>query len=667
MATGKIIQADKVEGLADVPNFVPNPSGLLNTVGWTEGEYTAAARPSGTFTANSGAGKFSISRTTTNTLGMTGTSLVFTKASGNQQGRAIETAFPLPLDYRAKVLQLNNSYINTSTNASDFAAGSKTTDSDMIFYCAFSTDGGTTYTVAEPSSFKLLSNSKDNSDPFNGSIQSPYNATHMKLIAYVATTSTTAWSIKTVLAVKPSQYVYGTPITDWVSYTPTVTHNSGTATNYGTNGRWRRVGDQLEVTAAMFFNNSSVGTWTGLYFGLPSGLTIDTSKISAEGSSISVGNASILDTGTTVFSGTVFYYNSITDKVGVAPLATNLNFGDYPLATNNVPMPATTGDTYLANFSVPILGWSSSTQVSDGYDGRDVAAKVTMSADQTGVSGAAALPFNTISLDTTGSFNTSTYKFKAPSSGNYRVSAHVRFSSLSANAEAGIPLFVDGSVIDYIGTQQLSSGSFAVISGSTILKLNAGQEVQIGRYTSNGTYTVTSAYTSFSIEKLSGHPTISAQETVCMRVSGSLTGQSFPFATITTPIQMPTIETDTHGMWTAGSTHAAKIPVSGLYMVNVKLNFTNPTATTTSIPFYFSLRKNGVNVQSWAENDSLYTAKPFSGPAESREGFRTVTLRFKAGDLITVAATVIASSSAGNISVVTSGNGHSLEIIKVGN
>ena len=169
MGTGKIIQADKIQGLADVPNFLSNPNGLLNTSGWTEGSYTAGAKPTGNFTASSGAGKFSIARTTTNPLGMTGTSLVFTKASGNQQGRAVETVFALPLDYRAKVLKLSASYINTSTNATDFVAGSDTTNSDMIFYTAYSTDGGTTYTVAEPSSFKLLSNSKDNSSPYDGS------------------------------------------------------------------------------------------------------------------------------------------------------------------------------------------------------------------------------------------------------------------------------------------------------------------------------------------------------------------------------------------------------------------------------------------------------------------------------------------------------------------
>ena len=138
-------------------NFVTNPDGSNGTTGWTEGEYTAAAaRPSGTFTANSGSGKFSVSTTTTNPLGIGTTSLVFTKASGNQRGRAVETIFALPLDYRAKVLKLSASYINTSTNATDFVAGSTTTDSDMIFYTAYSTDGGTTYTVAEPSSFKLL-------------------------------------------------------------------------------------------------------------------------------------------------------------------------------------------------------------------------------------------------------------------------------------------------------------------------------------------------------------------------------------------------------------------------------------------------------------------------------------------------------------------------------
>ena len=103
------------------------------------------------------------------------------------------------------------------------------------------------------------------------------------------------------------------------------------------------------------------------------------------------------------------------------------------------------GDYTRIGVSVPILGWSSSVQMSDGYDGRVVAAKMALSADVSGVNGSAALPFNTVGFDTTGSFNTSTNKYKIPVSGTYRISAHVRYTTLSAQAEVGIPLILDVS------------------------------------------------------------------------------------------------------------------------------------------------------------------------------------------------------------------------------
>lgn len=553
MTTGKIIQADKVEGLADQPNFLVNPNGLFNTTGWTEGSYTAGAKPTGNFTASSGAGKFSIARTTTNPLGMTGTSLVLTKSSGNQQGRAVETSFALPLSYRAKVLQIEIDYILNST---DFLPGTNLTNSSLIWYCAFSNDNGATYTLAEPSSFKMLSDSQTISDKLTASIQSPYDATNMKLIAYVSQNDPFTWTVKCITKVSPSQYVYGTPVVDLGEYTPVFT-NLGTVTTQKFEAY--RIGKKLRVkfrfTAAS--GGASVAT-----VGLPPGLTVSS-------------------TGNTVVGAAWTQFTTSKDVFVVASNgATTVRF-----ITNNGIGADLVGSDFGSGivdgwFEVDILGWSSSVQVSDGYDGRVVAARATLSADVTGVSGSAVLPFNTVGFDSTGSFNTITNSYKIPSSGIYRITAHVRFTTLSTNAEMGIPLLLNGTTIDYIGTQSLPAGGLAVISGSTTRQLNAGQEVQIGRY-GEGTYTVTSIYTSFEIEKLSGSPTISASETVaCKYVNSS--GFSVPTGTTPTKVTGWTKTFDTHGAFnpTTGTFTASE---AGLYHVGFKFFFDNNksfTATT---------------------------------------------------------------------------------------
>lgn len=554
MATGKIIQADKIQGLADVPNFLSNPNGLLNTSGWTEGSYTAGTRPTGSFTASSGAGKFSISRTTTNPLGMTGTSLVFTKSSGNQQGRAVETIFALPLDYRAKVLKLSASYINTSTNATDFVAGSNTTDSDMIFYTAFSTDGGSTYTVAEPSSIKLLSNSKDNSDPFTGSYQTPYNATHLKFIAYVATTSTTAWSIKAVCSVSPSNYVYGTPITDWVSYTPTGNWSTGTATY---TGRWRKVGDSIEVQAVVSL--SGAPTAADFTVNIPAGLTIDVSKIPSASVSMVLGSAEILDSGVRVYAGTVVYAGTTSVYVN------HTEAGNSGLVNATNPTTFGAADTVSLNFKVPILGWSSSVQVSDGYDGRVVATKMYPSANLTVApnNGTAKLNLNAFSTDKAGFANTTLNRIDIKVSGTFNIKGTLELAGTNVLANTQYRLYINKN-----GAGWRFGGIYYAPSNGAGLSLIADfpeEDLIAGDYLeayihSNGNHSVnqltvvggSNTVTSMSIEKLAGNPVISATEVVAF--SGRHTaGQSIP-RIISTSVNLNSVVTvDTHGAYRSGS------------------------------------------------------------------------------------------------------------------
>ena len=75
-----------------------------------------------------------------------------TKDTANRQGRVVYTPFTIQTAHQAKVLQVSFDYI---VNSGTFAAGTSSTDSDVIVYLQDVTNG----TFIEPSSIKLLSNS----------------------------------------------------------------------------------------------------------------------------------------------------------------------------------------------------------------------------------------------------------------------------------------------------------------------------------------------------------------------------------------------------------------------------------------------------------------------------------------------------------------------------
>lgn len=530
-------------------NFVTNPDGGTGTTGWTEGSYTAATRPSGTFTASSGASAFAISTTTTNPLGTGTTSLVLTKSSGNQQGRAIQTEFALPLEYRAKVLQIKNAYINTSTNATDFVAGNSTTDSDMIFYVAYSTDSGSTYTVAEPSRFKLLSNSKDSSDYFNGTYQTPYDATHMRLIAYVASTSTTAWSIKSTLSVSPSQYVFGSPITDEVAWTPTLT-NAGNATVTATR---QQIGDNIRLVYKITIGSSApTGT---IAISKPTDVSLDFSStvIVPDGVAKGVVNS----TGAT-YVGSVRWDN------------TNQRFdilGGNGQAFWNATVPTTwvSTDAITVSVQAKVVGWSSSVQMSDGYDGRVVATSAygtptgtLNTSDNIIIWGAAS-----VKLDKTTAYNSSTGLFTVQSAGEYEVIATPRFGfSASATKYVNTVITFAGSISESVTTTgRPPSDSVDIMpTASAIRTLKAGDT--IGIYSNTNATSPTHGIGQMSIKKLAGSATISASETV-----GALYTGAPPTGTLNSSDNIVTFGTkvkDSHGAYSGG---VYTVPSAGQYDV----------------------------------------------------------------------------------------------------
>ena len=622
--------------------FIKNGKGALGTTGWTEGSYTAATRPSGTFTASSGSSRFEIGTTVLNPLGTGTTSFRFIKTAGvNEQGRAIETSFALPLSYRAKVLQIEVDYIIA---AGTFVAGSSTTDSSLIWYCAFSNDNGSTYTVAEPSSFKMLSNSTTVSDKFTASIQTPYNATHMKLIAYVAETATTSWEVVAITSVSPSEYVYGTPITDTSSYTPvwTASTTNPAIGNGSINGMWRRNGDHME--GSLFLAAGSTTTFGSgtYYFSLPSGYSIDASKVpsgTVVDDDLRVGFGSILDFGVTRYPLFVTVNSATTLKLNTMPDASTGYIQSNSTVTNTVPFTFGNADVIEFNFKVPILGWSSSVQMSDGYDGRVVAFASTGSTSSiTGTVSTSYITPTTVLFDDVSSFSGNTYTVK--SSGKYRASVYASGGSVAYSAGQYFGVGVTHNATDYtLGNKRVDAAITATqqASGSYVFNCVAGDTLKFYAVSS---VNQTLGDAKLSIEKLSGSPTISATETVSLYAKG--TGADSIGISSDSLIKFTTVDDSTHGAYST-STGIFTAPIAGRYNVAWSVAATLILSETQRITSL--LYKNGAEyaVGDYRQGDSVNQTHNSAGALTGVYLNAGDTLAIYA--LSSVATTALASTS----------------------
>lgn len=602
-----------------VPNFIRNYCGAIGTTGWVEGSYTAASRPSGNFTASSGAGAFAISTTTTTPLGTGTTSFLLTKSSGaSRQGRAVETSFALPLSYRAKVLKIEADYI---VNSGTFVAGSNTTDSSLIWYCAFSTDGGSTYTVAEPSSFKLLSNSTTISDKFSASIQTPSNATNMKLIAYVAEAANSAWVVETIVSVSPSQYVYGTPIKGLAPYTASLSYAGTVATNISSQTyRWAQTGDRLSIEGTIIFNGAANAN--GVFrIPLPPGLIVDTSKTSGafqklngtvsffqnSGSKFYGLGLPILDGATNGGANNYFLVNSVTYN----GLSVQQWQGSTTGISNNPTGAAlAAGDTLEFSISdIPILGWSSSVQVSDGYDGRVVACSRGANGQSiptniyTPINYTTVISTDTVSgwtdgvgyNSTTGTYTTDpSYVIKT--SGKYKITANILFAQIAFGVgnilDFGIYRNGTGVLTEATTVQTTTSGYYGVKTEG-IVDLIAGDVIVTKGFQNSGSnksLLASGSASKFSIEKLVGSPVTSATEEFSERYTNA-SGQSIPNG------GTPTLVT---GWARTYSSHNTFNPTTGVFTPGIAGRFRfslnmlmNAASFTSGSVIYASLYKNG--------------------------------------------------------------------------
>jgi len=510
-------------------------------------------------------------------------SFLLAKGPGNREGQGWEYDFTIDSGYQAKVLQISFNYI-VSGIAGSFVAGTSTTVSDVTVWIYDVTNG----VVIQPSSSKLLSNSTTVSDTFNATFQTASNSTAYRLIFHVSTPNTTDYTLKVDgITVSPSTYVYGTPVTDWQAYTPTIS-NFGSPTNI--QFQWRRVGDNVEIRGK-FTSGISTGSQGRVF--LPSFNSADTTKIpSLQLAGMAALNAAAANSRTVLIEPSVGYVTFGITTSG-------------PLTQAAASLIASSGETLSLFASIPVQGFSSSVQTSDQTDTRIVDFRAYTTSARTVNNTAPTIIFENVDKDSHGAYNAATGVYTVPVAGDYVVSGQMRIGGLTMTAGAffGFSAKVDGTYsvrnhyTAFRAVTASSAGNYAEGSGSVLLpNLRAGQTISVGGWGDNATATFTDGANTFCIQRVTGPSAITANETVTMSAYLNANANVNADAIII----WNTKEFDSHSAYSTTSGQFIA-PISGTYEVSTYVYGSNPG---TSVGFFIWKNNTKTKVITWQPSGS---------------------------------------------------------------
>lgn len=619
---GALLKDGSVIDNDGVPNFIKNGHAEIDTTGWATYADAAQSTP---VDGTGGTANVTWARTTTTPLAGAG-SFTFTKDTANRQGQGVSYTFTVDPSYRARVCNIQFDYIFTNINGSF-----DTSNPNLTVYIYDVTNA----TVIQPSSFKFMSNSQTISDTFQSSFQTSATGSQYRLIFHVATVSTSGYTIKfDNIQVTPTEYAFGTPITDPQDWTPTVT---GLGTVTINRARWWREGaymcGEVRITAGTV--SASAVTFT-----IPSGYSVDYSSSQVLG----FGNS----TNTTYPD-----VNLIWDSSGATNLISIINTmagssGFTVLSGTSLG----TGSVTTLQFKAKILGWSSSVQTSDQTSTRVIAAKYN-GATATLTSSLSKVTFTTKVIDDTNSYSSGTYT--VPVAGKYKVSASLliaRVSTVSSNnlqiATYKGGIFQSGNIFRDQSTEPQSRSVLI----TDILDCKAGDTIEIYAAAEGTTPSIVSDTNRnfLVIERLAGPNQIAASETVAARYTDT-SGQSL--ANGPTTIAFATKDYDTHGMV---SSSVATIPISGTYEIRgLFRGAVNNVATAT------------MRLYAYKNSATSYLLGELFPAASGNQNYTvegSIRLKLNAGDTI---ALRLQTTFASNIIGSSTANDNSFEILRVGN
>ena len=552
-----------------VKNYITNGNfENSSTSGWNLARSTLDAttklpnQASGSWTAAAG----TLSRTIVTSGQLSGVaSLSLASSAATTAGDMLVTdALTLDLEAQASVQTFSFYYRVTSGASNGNFSG---TSSNSIGVAIYVVDGALAGTWIQPAgvwSVNTASSVTAVTAKAAGTFQVPSDATQVRLAVYFPNASTGAITVYLDDFVLGPQVVqYGAPVTDWQSYTPTIT-NLGTGSTSSSYGKYRRVGDSIEIEFR-WQKDGSTGTGAGnVTMSLPSGLSVDSSKIP---------NSVNAPSGQIYVSGAATVFMPAVDPTGI-------------VFFNQTSAAQVTGSQVPANSAwvgsvnnIPILGWSSSVQMSNDTDTRVVAAQYSGNAGTTVTANSTNIPFTTLINDTHAAWGGSSYT--APVSGYYSVSGAV---NLTASNNSDVSIYKDGVVGQTISSNYNTAAATRTFNG--FVYLNAGQVLSV-RLNITSTLLNSATLHFININRISGPSAIAASETVAARYVA--TGNRTP--TSSKSVNYDSKVFDTHGAVTTvvGDIAGWKFtcPIAGKYSVSVV------TYSSTALVSSLFVAKNG--------------------------------------------------------------------------
>ena len=553
-----------------------NPDAESSTTGWATYKDAAGSTP---VDGTGGSATLTFTRSTSSPLRGTASFLVTTTAA-DLQGEGASYDFTLASADQAKMLSISFDY--------NIASGTFVTG-DMTVYIYDVTNA----LVIQPAGYQIQAMGSTLPNKHIATFQTSSNSTSYRLIFHRAVSTASAMTMKIDnVFVGPEARVYGAPITDWQTFTGSLTYSGTTATNITSQTyKYRRVGDSAEISGNIVFNGPSNAN--GQYrLPIPSGFTIDTAK---NPTAYTVYGTMNLSSNVKAYHGLIRDNNNSTTNVSIFRTddsgATDALWAGNTTAGSNVPtgLAIANADRMDFWFKVPILGWSSTVEMSSSTDTRVVAMTAT-GTPTGGLTGSfTAVTFPTITKDTNAAYSGSTYIVQTP--GWYVVNSHLTsLGTFALNTVLAMSIKKNGTTIKEKQTNSQAAVSIMNEEITSTDYYNAGDTIQIFHQANQGSpaYSTGTGYNWLDIQRVSGPSAIAASEFVGAAFTSAQTTSVGNVGTVTLGATNATESYDTHGALSNGIFTA---PIAGYYRVsgNVNFNFTS----LTSIVVGLRILKNG--------------------------------------------------------------------------
>lgn len=565
-------------------NYIGNPDAESGTTGCSAYADAAAATP---VDGTGGSPTVTITRTTSTPLRGTGSFLV-TKDAANRQGEGVSFAFTIDSADQAKPLNVSFDY---SIASGTFVSGDSSDIRAWIY--------DVTNSVLIPITPYTIQGGSGSNWKFTGTFQTASNSTSYRLILHIATTSSSAWTFKfDNVVVGPQIQLYGAPITDGgaVPWTPTGSWVSNTVY---TGKRWR-VGDREHFSVKLTL--SGAPTATSLTITLP--VTIDTTKMANTTLPVVFGFAE-MTSGGNGYIGSVIY--SSTTAVAVRAIRDNAVSTSNRTANVDATDPATfaSGDEVSLEFSVPVVGYSSTVLMSNDTDTRVVSAIYQTTSTTAGTT--SNLVFNTKILDTHNAFSSATYTCQV--AGVYEVSVVLTTGSIAWTAGDTVGLKLKKNAAEYAWlalSRAHTSATYTVgLAGTVQVSLIPGDTLTVAQqWDRSGGLSGTAIENTLSIKRLSGPSAIAASEKIYLQYTGN--GGTALTANVTNADWTTKVQ-DSHGAWV---TNIFTAPRAAMYIFAGSLLVT--AGGTQSVVAYkngsaiLNLGPSGVSTAQDTFNGSIY-------------------------------------------------------------